>query len=190
MKPCISDRDSSPAKTHGTWFQGLIKLRFLMSHHRRNSVRNKVIGKKWIYSDSERSILHKQRVGHRRGQGQPWNVAWLVFIGWVISYANEWEDYSNYFGERVEISRVWGTAHSLVFWQCMELSWHLWVRHFTCWLRIKVWSCLQSWSHLVLTGLCCVLQFSSFAQLCPTLCDPMDCSTPGFPAHHQLPEFA
>ena len=32
-------------------------------------------------------------------------------------------------------------------------------------------------------------QFSSVAQLCPTLCDPMDCSTPGLPVHHQLPEF-
>ena len=32
-------------------------------------------------------------------------------------------------------------------------------------------------------------QFSSLAQPCPTLCDPMDCSTPGFPVHHQLPEF-
>ena len=31
---------------------------------------------------------------------------------------------------------------------------------------------------------------SSVAQLCPTLCDPMDCSTPGFPVHHQLPELA
>ena len=30
--------------------------------------------------------------------------------------------------------------------------------------------------------------FSSVAQLCPTLCDPMDCSMPGFPVHHQLPE--
>ena len=29
-------------------------------------------------------------------------------------------------------------------------------------------------------------QFSSVAQLCPTLCDPMDCSMPGFPIHHQL----
>ena len=28
------------------------------------------------------------------------------------------------------------------------------------------------------------------AQLCPTLCDPMDCSTPVFPVHHQLPELA
>ena len=32
--------------------------------------------------------------------------------------------------------------------------------------------------------------FSSFAQWCPTLCDPMDCSTPCFPVHHQLPESA
>ena len=32
-------------------------------------------------------------------------------------------------------------------------------------------------------------QFSSVAQLCPALCDPMNCSTPGLPVHHQLPEF-
>ena len=32
-------------------------------------------------------------------------------------------------------------------------------------------------------------QFSSAAQLCLTLCDPKDCSTPGLPVHHQLPEF-
>ena len=32
------------------------------------------------------------------------------------------------------------------------------------------------------------IQFSSVAQLCPTLCDPMNCSTPGLPVHHQLPE--
>ena len=34
-----------------------------------------------------------------------------------------------------------------------------------------------------------LVQFRSVAQSCPTLCDPMDCSTLGFPAHHQLPEF-
>ena len=33
------------------------------------------------------------------------------------------------------------------------------------------------------------IQFSSVAQLCLTFCDPMDCSTPGLPVHHQLPEF-
>ena len=33
------------------------------------------------------------------------------------------------------------------------------------------------------------VQFSSVAQSCLTLCDPMNCSTPGLPAHHQLLEF-
>ena len=33
------------------------------------------------------------------------------------------------------------------------------------------------------------VQFSSLAQSCPTLCDPMNHSTPGLPVHHQLPEF-
>ena len=33
-----------------------------------------------------------------------------------------------------------------------------------------------------------VSQFSSVAQLCLTLCSPMDCSRPGFPVHHYLPE--
>ena len=33
-----------------------------------------------------------------------------------------------------------------------------------------------------------VRQFHSVAQSCPTLCDPMDCSMPGLPVHHQLPE--
>ena len=32
-------------------------------------------------------------------------------------------------------------------------------------------------------------QFSSVTQSCPTLCDPMNLSMPGFPVHHQLPEF-
>ena len=33
------------------------------------------------------------------------------------------------------------------------------------------------------------VQFSSVAQLCLTLCDPMDCRTPGLHVHHQFPEF-
>ena len=33
------------------------------------------------------------------------------------------------------------------------------------------------------------VQFSSVAQSCPTLCDPMNRSTPGLPVHHQIPEF-
>ena len=33
------------------------------------------------------------------------------------------------------------------------------------------------------------IQFSSVTQWCPTLCNPMNPSTPGLPVHHQLPEF-
>ena len=33
------------------------------------------------------------------------------------------------------------------------------------------------------------VQFSSVTQSSPTLCDPMDCSSPGLPVHHQLPKF-
>ena len=71
--------DTDPAKTHGAWFQDLMKLRFLMSHSRKNSMRDKVIGS---------------------------------------------------------------------------------------------------------------VQFSSVAQLCLTLCNPMDCSMPGFSVHHLIPELA
>ena len=35
----------------------------------------------------------------------------------------------------------------------------------------------------------CSVQFSSVSQLCSTLCDPMKCSTPGLPVHHQLLKF-
>ena len=35
-----------------------------------------------------------------------------------------------------------------------------------------------------------ISQFSSVVQSCLTLCDPMDCSMPGLPVHHQLPELA
>ena len=41
------------------------------------------------------------------------------------------------------------------------------------------------WEH----GFFVSVQFSSVAQSCPTLCDPMNRNTPGLPVHHQLPEF-
>ena len=49
----------------------------------------------------------------------------------------------------------------------------------------------DSWvNSLVSVMLSCVLsQFSSVAQSCPTLCDPMNRNTPGLPVHHKLPEF-
>ena len=40
-------------------------------------------------------------------------------------------------------------------------------------------------THHIMTS----IQFSSVAQSCPTLCNPMNHSTPGLPVHHRLPEF-
>ena len=43
--------------------------------------------------------------------------------------------------------------------------------------------------HLLLLVTTLGFQLSSVAQSCPTLCDPVNCSTPGLPVYHQLPEF-
>ena len=51
----------------------------------------------------------------------------------------------------------------------------------------------NQWNHFVykiFSTIFSILQFSSVAHSCLTLCDPMDCSTPGFPVHHQFPELA
>ena len=50
-------------------------------------------------------------------------------------------------------------------------------------ISLSYWFLIRIWPERVLSA-----QFSSVAQLCPTLCDPMNCSMPGVPVHHQLPE--
>ena len=61
---------------------------------------------------------------------------------------------------------------------------------------LSIWCLCHLWylSIMSYNFLCTVLlspsvQFSSVTQLVPTLCDPMNRSTPGLPVHHQLPEF-
>ena len=64
------------------------------------------------------------------------------------------------------------------------------LQHFFLSKRVSL---LQCWKYLVFIILCqlyfILVQFSSVAQSCLTLCDPMNCSTPGLPVHHQLPQF-
>ena len=60
-------------------------------------------------------------------------------------------------------------------------------------LKCSVWivriyimcNCVNVYSHIPRCNLANI--YSSVAQLCLTPCNPMDCSTPGFPVHHQLP---
>ena len=95
-----------------TWFQDLMKLRFLMSHCRKNSVRDKVMGKKWIYL--ERSTLHRQSAGHLRRWERHQGVGLSVFIG-VGNFIGQWVGEGfQLFREGVGISRNWATAHFLI----------------------------------------------------------------------------
>ena len=53
------------------------------------------------------------------------------------------------------------------------------------------WVTELNWSVMIISPFLSVsfpLQFSSVTQSCPTLCNPMNRSTPGLPVHHQLPE--
>ena len=70
--------------------------------------------------------------------------------------------------------RVFQMFHVIVKSQHLQFGWNpiMSIHIRTCWLR-AFWG-----------------QFSSAAQSCPTLCDPMDHSTPGFPVHHKLLDLA
>ena len=52
------------------------------------------------------------------------------------------------------------------------------------WVQIFLSGVLSTLIATLVHGI--IYQFSSVVQSCPTLCDPMDCSTPGLPVHHQL----
>ena len=55
--------------------------------------------------------------------------------------------------------------------------------------QYPIWPTRRSYTFKVIITFRVSVQFSSVTQLCPTLCDPMNHSTPGLPVHHQLPEF-
>ena len=102
-----------------------MKLRFLIYHHRKNSVKDKVIGKKWICSDSERNTLYRQCGPSRR-------VSVPTKSGVVSSYrlgnfiANGWENYSN-FGKEWRFPEFGPLPTPWSFNSVLEMSWHLWV---------------------------------------------------------------
>ena len=76
--------------------------------------------------------------------------------------------------------------------QCRRCRFNPWVRT-TPWRRkwqpTPVFLPGKSHGQRSPVGYSLSVQFSSVTQSCPTLCDPMNRSTPGLPVHHQLPEF-
>ena len=109
-------------------------------------------------------------MGHHRGRVQPWNVTWLLVIGWVISYANEWEGYSSFFWKGVEISRIWATTHSLVFFFFFSFF-------FISWKLITLQYC---------SGFCHTLTWISHGFTCVPYPDPLS-SLPPHPIPLGLP---
>ena len=68
------------------------------------------------------------------------------------------------------------TKHAVTIWSSSHTPWYLikWEENFK--------------KHIKTQHMNVSVQFSSVAQLCLTLCDPMNCSTPGLPVHHKLLE--
>ena len=64
----------------------------------------------------ERYALHRQNADCLRKWKWPQGRGLSVFMGWVISHANKWEEYSYYFGERWGFSRNWATTRFLAFY--------------------------------------------------------------------------
>ena len=66
----------------------------------------------------------------------------------------------------------------------------LWIDNMLIILTLKSKSFYYDYIHqIIMWYTFSSVQFSSLDQSCPTLCDPMNCSTPGLPVHHQLLEF-
>ena len=131
--------DLNPARiptvtwTHGPLIEiaqlvsGLNEPQFFMSHHKKKSVRDKVIGKKQTYL--ERNILHRQTVGHLRRQ-ETLKYGILSFWGLdnFVDYWVEWL-FQLFWGRR---QRFPGVETWLTFWLLMvvlQLSRCCWLGH-------------------------------------------------------------
>ena len=90
------------------------------------------------------------------------------------------------------LASMWSECNCYVVWTFFWIS-HLWDWNKN-WPSLVLWpflsfpNLLAYWVQYFKSIIFSVL-FSSVAQSCPTLCDPIERSTPGLPVHHQLPDF-
>ena len=120
-------------------------------------------------------------------------VFWIIAIQWVWSGILLWLWFS--FPCWLIMVNTFSCAYCLLVYLFFFEN-HL----YPLLIFLKLWEYLNVywsfkfpllWISVTCIVLCCslALQFSSVAQLCLTLCDPMNRSTPGLPVLHQLPEF-
>ena len=97
-----------------------------------------------------------------------WKILLVAWQGWYWIYRLLWVVYS---------------------FSLYRFFWSMNMVYFSIYLCFLWFLSSVFYSFLNIYFLFLSVQFSSVAQPCPTLCDPMNCSTPGLPVHHQLPEF-
>ena len=117
-----------------------------------------------------------------RGRKQSDMTEWLHFHvlsnslkninnGEVLGFKLNWYGLTSHLSQFLDISNLWEIRHEFYLEKKEAM--------FSCLVAKQVEE--KSYYHWV--------QFSSVAQSCPTLCDPMNRSTPGLPVHHHLLEF-
>ena len=137
----------------------LVNQRFLTSHCRKNSARDKVTGKK----GTQRETHSTDRVWAILEGERPPKYSMVSFYVLSNLIANKWEDYSNYFGEEIGISRNWATVHFLTFYGWPQnchgaggcVTQPLLTYYNACLMRPRVYwksNLLPSWIWLVVTS--------------------------------------
>ena len=120
--------------------------------------------------------LPEIQAGFRKGRGSRDPIA---NICWIIEKAREFQkniyfcfiDYAKAF-DCMDHNKLWKILKEMEYQTTLPASWEICVQVRKQQLELDMEQ-----------------QFSSVTQSCPTLCDPMNSSTPGLPVHHQLPEF-
>ena len=104
-------------------------------------------------------------------------IMWTKYWRFSISLSNEHPGLISFRMDWLDLLAVQGTLKSLLQHHSSKASF----------LQCSAFFMVQISHSYMTTGK--IYCYCSVTQSCPTLCDPMNRSTPGLPVHHQLPEF-
>ena len=123
----------------------------------------------WVQSLGWEGPLEKGTATH--SSILAWRIPWTVYSKGSQRVRHNWEAFASLHFICLTESLCYTQKHNMVNQLCAQLLSHIW-------FFVTPWPVHFDFK-----------KFSSVAQSCTTLCEPMDCSTPGLPVHHQLPEF-